>query len=704
MGWDVDLGGWESVPPEELAMRPDLVSGLPAREAAARALKYARSAGQAPYDEIGFRSLAATPFDSYGPLQTFARARLDAERELRRRTPADLDLLLTQTRKLRHRPIAAPDGRMRFTVQDDLFNLTLVPENGEPDDGLVWSFPLSAPPKMFLDAADDRDEPQLFTQHARVDVPDSYWLPLPALIEAGRFQRMQKVTGDLVASTAPGNYYCFVSHRWLTPTAPDPDGRQARLIAWQLVAALCEAVYVAHERGLHTPRKVSRLTPVPVGASGSDLAEALIVNVLRPALDPAGLDALHAEIWPLQRETADRGVPASHADEDLSRLRALVAGHPGLRRLLDRVLLWYDYSCMPQPPRTRAEQLAFDEGLTHLAVHQIIGRTAILLDDADDYLTRAWCTLEALTADSAQNFDLLVGADRSTVVAGRTEHHLYTLLQDRPHVVWRALLDTEFFGVQTPDECLRRLELSATVPTDLPAVYAGLCRLGMPTKIHIDDTEVLTGVFPLPLVDGGRAVVLPASTARPADRPPAWSTATLDWTAVTRLGQRRGHRVPPSYVELERRWLGRGRDCHVVVIGSCEGEAALIAEWALARHDELASAANCAVGSLSWLATDVAPVGHFADGTLRTTTIDAPMWVLVAAGMRFERCATTAAILNALDGAGLPHVTVAVDAPENNVERHNPSQPGPDFSRRGGVTTAQWPGGLFRARLFDEIG
>jgi hypothetical protein len=701
---DVELGEWERLSPDQLGMRPDLVRGLPSRDAAARALKYARAAGSVPYDEVGFRSLAATPFVGYGPLQTFAQARLDAEKERRRRSPADVDLLLTQTRKLRHRPLAVPDGRMRYTIQDDLLNLTVVPEQDEPDDGLVWSYPLGAPPKAFLDMAEDSDARQLFSQYARVELPGSYWLPLPVLIEAGRFRRMQEITADLVGTTAPGNYYCFISHRWLTPIAPDPENAQARLIAWQLVAALCEAVYVAHERGLHTPRKISRISPVPVGAHGSDLAEALIVNVLRPALDAADLDAAHAEISSLQQETADRGVPASHADTDLSRLRTLVAEHPRLRSLLGRVHLWYDYSCMPQPPRTPAEQAEFEEGLTHLAAHQLVGRTAILLDDADDYLTRAWCTLEALTADSVQNFDVLVGADRSTVIAGRTEHHLTTLLQDRPHVVWRGLLDTEFFGVQTPGDCLRRLELAATDPADLPTVYGALCRLGMPTKIHIDDSEILTGTFPLPLVDGGRAVVLPSSSGRPADTPPVASTASLDWTAVTRLDERREHRVPGSHLELKRGWLGRKNRCHVAVIGACEGEAALIADWVLARQSELEDVVGAPVGSLTWLASDIAPVGHFANGTLRTAPIDAALWVLVAVGTRFSQCATTSAIINMINGAELPYVTIAVDEPENNVRSRTPGRGDPELVRRGSTRTTQWPGGLFRAQLFDELG
>ncbi|MEV8438620.1 hypothetical protein AB0425_14675 [Actinosynnema sp. NPDC051121] len=702
---NVDLGEWHALPPEELANRPELVRGLPPRDAAAKALTYARLTGAVGYDEIGFRSLAASPVKGYFPLQTFAQSRLDARREDRRRSAADLDLLTTQARTLRHRPIGLPEGRIGFTFEEDLINLVPVADPGSRDDRLVWSYSRGAPPEAFLEMADDRDEPLLLTQYSPRNVPATYWLPLPALIANGRFRRMQEITADLEPRTSPGDYYCFVSHRWLTPTAPDPDGDQARLLAWQLVAAVCEAVYVAHERGLRTPRKIGKVGELPIGAYGSELAEALIVNVLRYRLDPAGLDAVRAEIDALQEETADRGVPAGHTDTGLRRLRELVAAHPRLRSLLAHVHVWYDYSCMPQHPRTPEEQVVFEEGLTHLGIHQLLGRTAILLDDADDYLTRAWCTLEALTADAARNVDLLVGADRSTVVAGRTEHHLNTLLQDRPHVVWRGLLDTEVFGVQTPAECLRRLDLAATEERDLPAIYRALCALGMPSKIHVDESEILTGVFPLPRLDDGRTVLVPTSgnhvtTGAHRDL----GTASLDWTGVRRLHERRGANVPAPLVRTGNRAPVLS---HAVVIGSCEGEAALIADWALTRQEELGRAAGAPVGSLSWLATDIAPVGHFVDGALRATAIHARVWAVIASSARFANCATTTAVVNAITAAGLPFVTIAVDVPEDNITRYaRLEQVTSDHARHADaarVDGAHWPGGLFRAHLFDEL-
>ncbi|WP_406731556.1 hypothetical protein [Streptomyces sp. NBC_01794] len=713
---DIDIAAWQDVPAEQFADRPELIARYledAPHEAAARALKYARSAGSLSYDDIGFRSLSVTPFQGQVPFKSFAQARADAQRQQRWRTPELLETLLEQQPKLRHRPLSVPDGRWAHETSENLFNMVQKAEHGEPEDGIVWSFPLSAPPRMFLDGAQDRELPQLLSQYARYDLADGRrpnWLPLPALIGVGHFVRCQQWRASLVSETLPGHYYLFLSHRWLTPTAPDPDGLQARLAAWQLVSAMCEAVYVARERGLHTPRKYSQIVSGAVGAAGSDLAESLLVNVLRKALDPSALGDVYEEVLPLQEVTADNGVRMARSDIGLARLRELVGDRPLLGGLLARVHVWYDYSCVPQPPRTAEEQEEFEFAMGHFGLLQALGRTAVLLDDADDYLSRAWCTLEVLTADALQNFDVLVGADRPTVVNGRTEHHLSMLLEDRPHVVWRAVLDTEVFRVQTPADCMRRLELAATDEADLPAIYQGLCRLGAPRKIHIDGSEVVTGTFPLPVVQHGRTIVLPTTTERLVGEPQPTQTTTLDWASATSVDW-----IPAaepltteSHVVLERRrWRS---SCHVAVVGACEGEAVLLANWIVSRKDELKHAVGVPVGSLTWLATDVAPVGHFAEGTLRTAHVDAPLWVLVASDVRFLQCQVVRGLLTALRAARMPFVTLTIDVPEDNVMRFAPTDGGKNGDADAVVRvaarqarSAAWRGGLFRDQLLEEL-
>ncbi|WP_157187604.1 hypothetical protein [Nocardia vinacea] len=690
----IDISPWRDVPPETLAASPGLLAGHGRSESAGRSLKYARASGARRYDEIGFRWLAAAVAKGHVPLQTFAQARLDAQREPLRKLTPRTSRLLEQAPKLRHRPLAFPDGHLQWTLDSDLLNATIASEDG--GDGIVWSYPLSAPPEVFVGWAADEDVPPLVTQYRPSNVPATSWLPLLVLIGRGRFERMQDCRDELTTQLCPGHYYCFLSHRWLTPTAPDPDGTQARLAAWQLVAAMCEAIYVAERRGLHTPRKVLRNSNTAVGPAGSELAESLVVNVLRQTLDEAGLAEVHAEISDLERITADNGVAAAHADVGFTVVRDLVAGRPLLAVLLARMHLWYDFSCLPQEPRTLAERAEFEQGIRLTGLLQLLGRTAILLDDADDYLTRAWCTLEALTAGIA-NYDVLVGADRPTVTNGSTEHHLTMLLQDRPDIVWRALLDTEIFGVQTPLECLRRLDVTATDPADLPVIYTGLCGLGAPTRIHYDGSQIVTGTFPLPVVRSD-TVLIPADSAMRLDRPPAAATATLSWMDALRLGRER-----PAWIVSYQRFYSTG--CHVVVVGSCEAEAVLFSGWVLAHADELERTIGTHVGSLSWLAADVAPVGHFAEGVLRTVAIEAALWVVISLRGRFDVCSGTKAVVNVIAAAGTPFATVALDLPANNLTWYQPTETSGDAVRIAArhARVGRWPGGLFAGHLLAEM-
>jgi hypothetical protein len=92
------------------------------------------------------------------------------------------------------------------------------------------------------------------------------------------------------------------------------------------------------------------------------------------------------------------------------------------------------------------------------------------------------------------------------------------------------------FAVQTPDECMARLGLSTTNAADIQFIYQGLKRLGAPRKIHVDQSELVTGVFPLPVVQNGTAVLMlrranPVLVGAQTNR----SGGTLDWTDVMRI-------------------------------------------------------------------------------------------------------------------------------------------------------------------------
>lgn len=79
----IDFKDLESLTPEDLMLRPRLVYRHLGQIAGARALVYARAAGDS-YDEIGYRSLSATPQAGPVPLQTIPR--MLKERETADRT------------------------------------------------------------------------------------------------------------------------------------------------------------------------------------------------------------------------------------------------------------------------------------------------------------------------------------------------------------------------------------------------------------------------------------------------------------------------------------------------------------------------------------------------------------------------------------------------------------------------------------------
>src|SRR5262245_3535238 len=661
------MGGVDAlagIDPEQLLLDP-----APVREqqdgSSARALTYSRADGARTYDEIGFRLRAATPRSGPAPLQTVLGMRLQRKWAQNSELDERVEELMSQQVLLRHRPLEIFDGT-DYDLQHDRTLVHFKRRVGADDGGRgheeVWTFPLSAPPAMLLRDAVDFDAPQLSTQAYRLDLPGQFWLPLTRVIETGRFERMQECRDHLVTQAEPGRFYAFLSHRWLSTDEPDPDGAQARLVAWQLLGRLCDAIRVASLRGLGGPRRFNPLLGVNVGPHGSDLAESLLVNVLRPALDDELLEQARKEAASLGDVLGgDSGVRTAHADAGLTRLAEVVGERPLLAALLDRIHVWYDYSCLPQPPRTDEEETLFRDGLEHLVAFQIVGRTAVVLEEAEDYLSRAWCTLEALVADSTGGYDLLVGSARRSAREGTTEHYFETLLLDRPHIVWRALLDTEVFRVQTPAECLARLNLEATDPDDLPYIYDRLRHLRAPANTHLDGSEVVTGAFPLPVVEGGRFVVPRTSDRRIGRDDERSDPGTIDWTDALAVAP--GPFEVPPFVEFP----GEHPSCHVAVVASCEGEAILFGHHVLDRRPELEEAVGARVGSFSWVATAIAPVGHIAFGNLKAVAVAGPVWVIVATSGRFLNCGVTGAITGALAAAGVARVELRLDVAEQNL-------------------------------------
>jgi hypothetical protein len=367
---------------------------------------------------------------------------------------------------------------------------------------------------------------------------------------------------------------------------------------------------------------------------------------------------------------------------------------------------------MPQPPRTPEEDSVFRNGLEHLAAIQIMGRTAILLDEAEDYLSRGWCTLESVVADTLGGVkDLLVGSARHRIESGEVEHYFAMLLEDRPHLIWRAVLDTDVFRVQTPEECLSRLGLTVTDPGDIPFIYGGLASLNSPRKIHIDESEIVTGVFPIPVA--GRSAFIASRAGRRLDVMETCDVLSLDWTGACSL---RDNWESEDKAETFPAWLPvqavGNRVCHVAVVASCEGEAVLITKWILGRLRELETLIETSVASLSWLATDIAAVGHLMDGTLRGVPVKADVWVLAAHGARFVNCSTTSTLQQSIVASKVMYFELTLDSGKDNLCQRTPSQAHKhtvecddsvvalDLDR---LKLTRYVGGLFRHDLLNNL-
>jgi hypothetical protein len=147
--------------------------------------------------------------------------------------------------------------------------------------------------------------------------------------------------------------------------------------------------------------------------------------------------------------------------------------------------------------------------------------------------------------------------------------------------------------------------------------------------------------------------------------------------------------------------------CHVAIVGGCEGEAILFANWVLHRRGDLERVVGGHLVSLSWLATDIAPVGHFSQATLRGVAVDAPVWVVVTLSSRFTYCAVTALLTETLLAARRVCVLVGLDLRADNVTIIDASQAEPpdraDLVSLERASFPEHPGGLFRSSLLQDL-
>jgi hypothetical protein len=710
----------QSLPVQGVARTSSLKSNwLPS---ARDVLDRARADPSSTYDTVAFRVIEASQRSGAKPLQTLEGIKEHlATAQRATKELMDARSLYDLKQDVEHRPIdlTITDATLRYEVGLDTIVFTTT--DAVTGQAERWKFSMKQPPKLLLDGARDRDAPPQGAQLLSVDLPGARWLPLTGLVASGQLKRMQDWPGGVLrANTESGHFYVFVSHRWLTPLHPDPEGMQASLIAWQLLGYLCEAIQVAAARGLDVPRRFHPAVHAVIGVAGSELAESILVHVLRP-MGSSRLGRMLEEVRSLEPLVEDHGVAASAGDQACERLRRVLGERPTLAAAADRINLWYDYSCMPQEPRTPAEQAQFEQGLRHLNILQGLSFTAVLLDEVTDYMGRGWCVLESVFADSVLlgPLKILRGSHVQRQDRALAEWRFRDVLEDRPHLIWRGVLDTALFRIQSPAGCMARLGLETTRPEDLDFVYKRMQEFQAPSKVHIDDCELVTGFFPVPVLDDGETVLLVNRSGRELADNEVSKVLSLDWTRA---------------LDLQESWLAQSADelagmpalavlkkgpnlvdgairsaCHVAIVASCEGEAVMVSSWVHRHVSELAALVKLPVDSISWIASDIAPVGHFIEGGVSYAPVAAEIWVVIAPSARLLHCSLTSILQQSLKKSGQTLFELTLDASEGNLVQHRlrsrltASDEGVSMFSVKAMKPTHFAGGVFREELLEAI-
>ena len=171
--------------------------------------------------------------------------------------------------------------------------------------------------------------------------------------------------GDALVGGQDVEFPVLVSHRWTAQDHPDKHGHQLQAVQ-TLVNAIADIAL-----GLFA-------SPAEQLAAASSLA---VHGVLQAAMLASRFVCCHT-------------VPNDR-------------GH-----LLRRIGVWYDYSCMPQKPRTDAEDSLFKSSLRKLPVLFSTASLISLRESAgDDYMSRGWCLAEIASGDQSDFVPLTLYLD-----------------------------------------------------------------------------------------------------------------------------------------------------------------------------------------------------------------------------------------------------------------------------------------------------
>jgi hypothetical protein len=191
-----------------------------------------------------------------------------------------------------------------------------------------------------------------------------------ALLDLPKLSRCQSLPEATWTPAESLWHLVFISHRWGSQDDPDPSGTQ--LVALK--------------------RLVRRMVDIVVAIADDQagVVEHDCLTLISSFLRQGSLQAAH-----LVFRTLCDG--QSFAVDEAERVEG--------DGILDLIGFWYDYSCLPQDPKTEAEAQEFSQALQGIGEMILSPRvsTLVLRQDGDGYLERGWCFAESMIAGAKED-------------------------------------------------------------------------------------------------------------------------------------------------------------------------------------------------------------------------------------------------------------------------------------------------------------
>ncbi|PAX59805.1 hypothetical protein [Brunnivagina elsteri] len=202
------------------------------------------------------------------------------------------------------------------------------------------------------------------------------------LLEMPKLARCQSLPQNTWTPAENLWHLVFISHRWGNHNDPDSSGLQLAALKL-MVQRMADIAEVISDERVGVDAAQSRLARVPsLNRQGTLQAAHLVFRSL-----------CEAESVPDAKAIGDDG-----------------------RGILDLIGFWYDYSCLPQDPKTPSEADEFAQTLQGIGDMILSSRvsTLILRKEGDGYVSRGWCFAESMIAQSKDdtNKPLVLWTDR----------------------------------------------------------------------------------------------------------------------------------------------------------------------------------------------------------------------------------------------------------------------------------------------------